>query len=440
MRSRLLGAALFALALCARAAIAQDQPITREEYNRLQNTVNRMQQEIDALKKDKAAQQAQLDQMKKGQVSQEDMDKIIDDIQKDIRDNRSLLGSLKHGTTKLVIAGDADAGFTARQHENSNFEATFAPLFLWQINEKILFEGGLDISVERNDANENETAVDLTLANMSYLVNNNLVLTGGLFVVPFGVHHLHFDPPWINKLPDDPLPFGDGGIAPSSELGAMASGAFMIAGTRMTYAVYVTNGPGLITDDPDAAGMLDFDNFTDLNNDKAIGGRLSWLPVREFEIGASIMRASVNPDGFDKNVNALLWAVDANYTKELDWLKGQLNLRAEWVWNNVEDVTYHPTGSPPLRFDNNRNGGYVQIAYRPTMADSKIIRNFEFPVRYDRLEASLDAPGGDREQRVTIGIDYWLAPNAVLKVAYQIDDKEVGEDQNAFLMQFGLGL
>ena len=448
MKAMIVGTGVLALALAGGATMAQDASpagnyVTREEYQKLKGQLDTMKQEMDTLRKERAAQQVQLVQANKAtqdRMQQEELDKIIDDMQKDIRENRSLLSGLRSGTTRLLIAGDVSAGFTARRGENSTFEATFAPLFLWQINERILFEGALDIAVERNGVGENETATDLTIANMSYLVNNNLAITAGLFVVPFSTYHLHFDPPWINKFPDDPLAFGGNAIAPSSEIGVMGSGGILIGGTRLTYALYVTNGPSVITDDPSAAGSLDFDNFTDLNNDKAVGGRVGFLPIPELEVGYSLMRASVNPESFTKNVNALLMAGDANYVKELDWLRGTITLRAEWVWSNVEDVTYHPAGSSALRFDNDRNGGYATVAYRPTKADSKVIRNLEFAVRYDSLDVSRKAPDGDFEQRWTFGIDYWLAPNAVIKFAYQVDDKDVGEDQNAFLIQFGLGL
>ena len=39
-----------------------------------------------------------------------------------------------------------------------------------------------------------------------------------------------------------------------------------------------------------------------------------------------------------------------------------------------------------------------------------------------------------------IGVDYWLAPNAVFKVGYEFDEKKIGRRQNGFLAQFGFGL
>ena len=48
--------------------------------------------------------------------------------------------------------------------------------------------------------------------------------------------------------------------------------------------------------------------------------------------------------------------------------------------------------------------------------------------------------GGDHESRYTIGVDYWLTPAWVFKVAYEFDNKTIGVEQSAFYLQLGLGL
>jgi hypothetical protein len=109
----------------------------------------------------------------------------------------------------------------------------------------------------------------------------------------------------------------------------------------------------------------------------------------------------------------------------------------------VQRATYDPTGAlgfGPVSFSNFRDGGYLELAYRPTYCPDKYVRNLEFVTRYDILRIPLAAPGGNTEQRWEFGVDYWLTPSAVLKVSYEIDDKKVGPSQNAFFVQFGIGL
>ena len=374
-----------------------------------------------------------------GYATHDDTDALESEIQA-LKDNLSLS---QPGTSNFHIAGDGEVGFTAAHGDKSTFDASIAPLILWQPTPKILIEAAADIGISTDDQGNSSTSFDLTLANINFLLNDYMNVGGGLFVVPFGVYHRHFDPPWINKFPDDPLPFADGGIAPSEEVGAFIDGVVPLnSNSKITYDAYVTNGPNLITNDPDAAGQLNFDDYTDLNNNKAVGGRIGFLPVGHVEMGYSIMGAQVNPDHFE-HTNALLQAVDLNVRHDVDFLKGTIDFRAEWVWSQVGKATYDGDGSQgfgPTSFNNDRNGGYVQLCYRPSQFDNKIIKNLEFVSRYDRLTSSHSVPGGDTEDRVTLGVDYWITPAIVFKTAYEFDEKKVGDNQNAFLVQVGFGL
>ena len=135
-------------------------------------------------------------------------------------------------------------------------------------------------------------------------------------------------------------------------------------------------------------------------------------------------------------------SVDLNIVTDSALLKGLITARAQWVWSHVEHFVFDPDGEQgfgPLTFNNNRNGGYAQLSYRPIHIDNDIIKKFEPVVRYDRLN-QLHTPVGFDEQRWSFGLDYWLTPSAALKISYELDDKNGGaRDQNAFLMQAALG-
>lgn len=400
--------------------------VTREEYEKLLKEVEDLKATIRNLKEGSAPEQPA------SSAAIEDLSKRLDEVQSEANRTRP-------GFNKLVIAGDAEATFESREGSKSTFGAGVAPLFLWGLSDRLLFEGGLDIGISNNDSGEGQTDVDLTLANLSYLANDYLTVGAGLFVLPFGVYHAHYDPLWIDAFPDSPLPFADGGIAPESDVGIYAQGAAPLGNVVLNYHLYVTNGPRLITDDPDAAGSLSFDNYDDINNGKTVGGRLALRPVRGLEFGYSWQYGkvgSVNGDG----VNAYLQAFDAEYRRDFDRLYGQIDLRSEIVLSHVDRATYGVGDFGPVSFSNNRNGGYIQAAYRPWMVKQRILKNFEFAARYDWQHSPLDAPGGDHERRWTLGLDYWLRPNVVLKGAYQFDHKTVGEDSNAVLFQVGIGL
>ena len=82
-------------------------------------------------------------------------------------------------------------------------------------------------------------------------------------------------------------------------------------------------------------------------------------------------------------------------------------------------------GFGPLNFSNYRDGGYAELAYRPTLSSNKVMRDLEFIFRYDLVRTPTQSPGGEHEQSYEFGVDYWLTPSWVLKVAYAVDHRKV---------------
>jgi hypothetical protein len=432
MTDLLIRAAFILMAAAvASAAQGQNDPnyVSRAEYDSLE-------QELDSIK----SQLGELKKKSEGPTQAPEKTATLDEALNKVKLVAEGSGL---GETKLLIAGDAAAGYIDEGDSPSTFTAEFNPMFLWQLDKRLFFEGGLEIAIEGPDESgeDSQTDVELDSAYLTYLLNDYVSIGAGKFATPFTVYHRHFDPSWINKLPLDPLAYADGGIAPDSSVGAFVIGAVPIRNAMMNYAAYLTNGPALITDDPDAAGSLNFDSYSDHNNNKAFGFRLGYLPVRELEVGYSFEFSKPSPANFE-TVRSYLHGVDLNYVKYNECLKGRATVRAGWIWSQMTSATYDPTGDlgfGPLRFDNNRSGGYLEGAYRPTKATEEWVNNLEFALRYDRLDVSSKAPGGGDDSRWIPGIDYWITPRSVLKVAYAFDEKTGGDDNNIFAMQLATG-
>jgi hypothetical protein len=444
----LIAASLLALpyALKAQTVAPGDAPVSRKEFEQLLKKQETTDKELAQLKAERAAPAvaATSQPAAKADAAQPVTQDDLDDIEHSLRGLKDDVHRALPGTEHLVIAGDAAVGFQTQRMTNSTFFGGVSPLILWEPTDRLLFEAGFDFGIDTDNTNTSSTSVDLSIADASFIVNDYLIVGGGLFVVPFGQYHNHFDPPWINKLPDDPLAFGNRAIGPGSEVGIFARGAAPICrDSKVTYDVYLANGPNLFTNDPTQAGSLNFDDFTDLNDSKAVGGRLGFLPVPSLEVGYSFEFAETAPPQFGRKVDAFLQAADLNYKQEFHPISGTVQVNAEWIWSSVGHAVYDPNhamGFGPLSFSGYRDGGYVTLSYRPTLVPNKIVRNLEFVTRYDAVFIPMQAPGGGNEQRVTLGVDYWLTPSAVLKVAYEIDDNKAGPDQNAFFVQFGIGL
>lgn len=340
---------------------------------------------------------------------------------------------------RFLVTGYGFAGFSDRQTQKNTFSAGVNPIFLWRITDRIFVEA--EIGLELSSGEEGEAAgteTSLEYGNINFIVNDYLTLRAGLFLTPFGQFPERLHPAWINKLPDFPVVYNEEtGLVPFSSLGIEARGAVPLQEHglhKLVYAAYVANGPAL-SEQAENAGSLDTDNFNDVNAGKSVGGRMGLLPIPELEVGASIQYGDVG-----HHAELFLLGVDASYTKEIDAIRGTLDARAEWIWSDADTVTFE--GELPgtdLRYHNKRSGGYVQVAYRPTLLDDSVLRNFEAVVRYDNLRVPGSAPGVVSDQRLTFGLDYWVTSHVVLKAAYQLDDPHHGEHDNAFLLQVGVG-
>jgi hypothetical protein len=430
------------LARQEKAIEAQGQ--TQAELQRLRA---RIAQQEKALAAQEAAQKqvenlkAQVAQQEKAIAAQEQVRQETERLNQEVATARRIAERSGLGDTKLLITGSAAAGYFDPEGQSSTFTAEFNPMLLWQLNERLFFEGELELALEGPDVNGEgaETEAELDLAYLAYLLNDYVLLGAGKFSVPFTAYHNHLDPSWINKLPFDPLVYGDDGIAPDTGVGVFATGAFPCHKALFTYAAWLTNGPALVTENPESAGSLNFDNFNDLNNSKALGFRIAYLPFPQLEVAYSFEFSKPSPPGFE-TVRSTLHGVDLNYVTRCAAIQGQFTARGAWIWSNLGEATYDPTGAlgfGPLRFDNDRNGGYAELAYRPTEVSERLWRNFEFALRYDRLDIPSGAPGGGTQELLTPGIDYWLTPRTLLKAAYAFDTS--GGDADVFALQFATG-
>jgi hypothetical protein len=447
-------------------AIAQDAAsspsssdyVSRAEYEKLKAEHEAMKSEHEAMKSELDALKTAVRQMAVGMIPAPPAEgprpakkpiegkqvvatttspAATDELRAEVETLKAKVNETFPGTTKFLLAGYGTAGFTAPSGGDPFFDAAFNAIFLWKFTDRLFFEGELEFEFE-----DGATTTNLEIAQTSYLLNDYMTIGVGRFLDPmdFFVERQHMN--WVNKLPDKPLAVYDG-LLPESELGAQLRGVVPIGPTKLEYVAFVANAPDLITmpgDDFSTLGMLDFDNLANSGGHVSVGGHVGFIPIPQFEIGYGIQGSKTGPS--NQEVDNILQSVDLNYVQDSTFLKGLINFRAQWVWSHVGSLVYDADGAQgfgPYEFDNNRDGGYVQLSYRPTRIDNDIIKNVEAIARYDRLN-QLHTPVGFDEQRLAFGLDYWLTPSAVVKAAYEIDNKNgVGEDQNAFMLQVAVG-
>ena len=123
-------------------------------------------------------------------------------------------------------------------------------------------------------------------------------------------------------------------------------------------------------------------------------------------------------------------------------LRGRFDFHAQYAWSHVDEATYDPNGVfgfGPLTFESERDGGYVQLAYRPTRLDGDFVKNLELVGRWDHLSRAPSGLGVSQEERWSLGLNYWLGPGVVVKAAYEWDNAHDEPNRDAWFLQVATG-
>jgi hypothetical protein len=358
------------------------------------------------------------------------------------------------GWANWAVTGFADLGYrdarTGAGDDQGSFTfGSFSPIFLFQMKENILFEGELEFEFE-----DGATEVNLEYAQVDWLIHDNVTLVFGKFLSPFNIFFERLHPPWINKLPTMPVMFAHhGGFMPNQDLGAQVRGGVNLGDkSKVEYAFFLTNGPSLLTSGHDAGGLEFGSNISDNNDNKAVGFRLSVLPIPHLELGASYMHAAVDDRSKDDAnfIGVFTSAQYKNFDFKFEWAKvnQHLSLASIRTFTSTEPgetdaefqdeflEEFNNTGASPLK----RDGFYIQGAYRfadiPFPVLPNILARMEIAARYEET----DLPGTvDDQEAFTIGLNYWLKPNMVFKVAYEFSKEEPEINDDVFLFQVAYG-
>jgi len=345
----------------------------------------------------------------------------------------------KPSKTQFMIRGYGHTGFTSTktndEHETtkeSTFDGgTFAPIFLFKHNDRLMFEAELEFELS-----DGEFEIGFEYANFMYDINDYITVRAGKFLLPFGTFMERLHPAWINRFTSRPLGFGHGGIAPGSEVGVELRGAFYLGNTKWNYATYVTNGPTIKdgSHEPDEAGMLSFENLMDNNTSKAFGGRIGFFPFSDSstELGYSIYttKGTGEKDSEYEKTGAFLYALDFSFVKQINPLNGLVDVKAQYNNSKVEDAFYtetHDDGDvEEYTFDNESNSFYVQLSYRPTMSGNDFVNKLEFVGRYSEYNTPEGAEWESQSSQYSYGLNYWLSWRSLIKLSYETSSIEGG--------------
>ena len=428
VRSVVLGAVTGGCALGLTLTPHAAAVVSDEDFNALKDLVTKQGQKLEELEKvhNQDQQTHQQDQQQIQQLQQQIQQTqtlATNAVQKaemasQIQPVYPAPNPAPQATHNFIVTGDAEFQYGKAATQNGTFSlADFAPIFLFRANDNVLFEAGFDVTLENNvDSSGNHTggsstAVDLSFAQLDYLLNDYVTVVAGDILLPLGTYSERAAG-WLNKIPDDPLARD---FLPGSGIGAQLRGAFPIGydGQALTYAVYGVNGPSSSTLGSGNASDLDLEGNVgsdpNWHSNPSGGGRIGWfLPWGlhdDVELGVSGQNGEWTSSG-------QLWS--AAVLDAAIHLGPYFEAKGEYIntWVQTSDLgTINP------------NGVWVQTSYKLAglKKDFPIINNLELVARYDydNDENLYGAGAGTETDRFTSGFVYYFTDTLLFEGDYE---------------------
>lgn len=325
----------------------------------------------------------------------------------------------------------------------------FVPFIYADITEHVKFASELEIEHGIRGAGENE--ISLEFAHLDYLINEPFNIRAGILLIPIGKFNLLHDSP-LNDLTDRPLVSQF--IIPStmSETGAGFYGTFYPGRTsKLDYELYVTTGP--CGHNPDGEPRINEETGTknsrqrkcansadglDINNGKAVSGRVAFSPMLGVEVAGSGYYGNASPSSYNPlSITAVDWTLQKGPFEiigEAAWAYARGNSRAI-AGNTFNGIapgavmtginTFNPLAAPPQRMQ----GFYIQGNYHfmPSFLTALSPKRFgegstfTAVIRYDQVNLNRDNRGESQGQleQISFGLNYRPVEDAVFKISYQ---------------------
>lgn len=340
--------------------------------------------------------------------------------------------------SNFVLTGNGTASygsvFSGGPDEFQNdFRATLAPILLYDMPGDLLFEAHLSYELEAGG-----TSTALEYAQVDYQGFENVQITAGKFLLPFGLFGERYHAAWINKLPSMPLLYGHahGGVPDRALLPVLSDVGVMgrVTGSlsdswAVNVSAWVSQGPSQVDGEGDdhahasrvasviqaapghgsgqtSAGAFDVPavaygaNFSDNNDNKMVGARLGLVRGGAFEVYLSGYHAMYNAGDYLDTYGTNL---------AVAWRPAGFEIRGAGtaLWQEFQHETSFETVRKP--------GYYVQASRR--------FGAFEPVVRWSHLlEPEVDgATAGEADEELDLGLNYWLSSSSVIKPAVAIN-------------------
>jgi len=441
--SLMVGLAAGCAAALALPTLATAQ-VSNDDFNALKKTVEQLAGKVQKLEQTHAADQqthqkdqAQIEQLRQKlgetQTTAIDAEKKADAVAQ-VQPVYRVPTDSGSVNRNFMILGDAEFQYAKSDEQHGAFMlADFAPIFLYRAGDNILFEAGFDFILQNNApaASGYTTTVNLSFAQLNYLVNDYVTFAAGSMLLPLGTYSQR-SAGWLNEFPDDPLPRD---LLPGAGVGAQLLGSvpFGASGQMLTYSVFGVNGPSS-ADGTGNAGSLDLGGNVGLRSDNAVanlhgepsgGGRLGWFipykPHYDLELGIS------GESGEWDNAGSHRWSagvVDASLH-----LGSFFEAKGEYI-----RTCYGSDDLGQIR----PRGWWTQVGYKLAGLNLNFpgVNNLELVGRYDTSNDGL----GTKTTRYSVGYIYYLTNALLFEGDYEFrHGNDLALQGNQLVFQLGYG-
>jgi len=344
----------------------------------------------------------------------------------------------KGGGTKFLLAGKAQQSWTNTKVEGSPSSHTFYPdalmlMPLVKLNDRLF----LDAQIEVDPNPTGGAAINLNEMIVYYRATNCLNIFAGNFSPKYGLYMGVMDD-FTNRYATNPIGMNRG---PGTQTGIGIQGGIQTGTSKLNYQLYLANGPQLIVDsttqgNSNQTGKLNYGNYSDNNNNKAIGGSIGFLPLSNSNLQVDVsgqMAAKTGNMGTPfESVSSMSWAADLNYYHLFNPLL--VRVQAEYNSTITQNKTYPWRSTADTTkllvpaFNNQISGWFVGATLRLAGVKNTILSNFELgarvggytPPQYTSLPSTPAVWGENAEQQTTVCLTYWFTWKTPLNFAYDM--------------------
>ena len=343
-----------------------------------------------------------------------------------------LNGNLSKGVT---VGGYAQVDYNQPEGDNGTLDVHRLVMLLgYKFNDKVQFVTEIEY--------EHVKELYVEQAFLQYTIADNVNLRGGLMLVPMGIVNEYHEPTTYNGVE---RPNVDKSIVPSTwrEIGLGVTGKVDNASLR--YQAYIFNGFTSVNEDKVLGGSNGLRNGRQKGAESTINtpnlsAKVDYYGIQGLRLGLSgyFGRTQAEDDIQDldgADVGISMIGLDARYINKRFSARGQF-IHATLSDTEDYNALYETNLGSELK------GWYTEAAYNllPIGNEQKLdafVRYEQYDTHAATKDAGIDRNLAYNRNEWTTGLNYHIAPGAVVKADYQILDN--ASDGNDSKGQFNLG-